>query len=65
MKNKKILNLLNEAGNYKFVTKKWKIFNKYSNGNYDVGNEIICNTAVLKSNLYDYKKRRYYYSRTC
>ena len=37
--------------NSKFVTKKWNIVNNDQNANYDVGNEIIYNTEVLKSNL--------------
>ena len=41
MEHQKMLNLLNEASNYKFVTRKWKIVNDQSNANYDVGNEII------------------------
>ena len=36
------------------MTRKWNIVNNQSNGNYDVGNEIIYNTEVLKSNLCDY-----------
>ena len=36
------------------MTRKWNIVNDNSNANYDVGNEIIYNTEVLKSNLCDY-----------
>ena len=54
MEHQKILNLLNEANYSKFVTRKWNIVNDNSKTNYDVGNEIICNTEVLKSNLCDY-----------
>ena len=54
MGHQKILNLLNEASDYKFVTKKWTIVNSQSNKNYDAGNKIICNIEVLKSNLCDY-----------
>ena len=54
MEHQKILNSLNEANNSKFVTRKWNIVNDQSNANYDVGNEIIYNTEVLKSNLCDY-----------
>ena len=50
----KILNLLNEASNSKFVTRKWKIVNDNSKSNYDAGNEITYNTEILKSNLYDF-----------
>ena len=42
MEHQKILNLLNEASN---------ILYDQSNANYDVGNEIIYNTEVLRSNL--------------
>ena len=49
MEHEKILNLLNETNNYKFVTRKWNIVNDKSKANYDVGNEIIYNTEVLKS----------------
>ena len=54
MENQKMLNVLNKAGDTKFVTRKWNIVNDQSNANYDVGNEIICNTKVLKSNLCDF-----------
>ena len=54
MENKKILNLLNKVSDSKFVTRRWDIANDQSNANYDVGDEIIYNTKVLKSNLCDY-----------
>ena len=54
MKHQKILNLLNKPNLSKFVTRKWNIVNDQSNANYDVGSEIIYNTEVLKSNIYDY-----------
>ena len=54
MEHQKMLNSLNEANDFKFVTRKWKIVNDQSNANYDVGNEIIYKTEVLKSNLCDY-----------
>ena len=41
MENQKILNLLNEENDFKFVTRKWNIVNDQSNANYDAGNEII------------------------
>ena len=44
---------MNEANVSKFVTRKWNIVNDQSNANYEVGNEIIYNTEVLKSNLYN------------
>ena len=36
------------------MTRKWDIVNNRSNSNNDLGNEIIYNTEVLKSNIYDY-----------
>ena len=36
MEHQKILNLLNEAGDFKFVTRKCNIVNDQSNVNYDV-----------------------------
>ena len=54
MEHQKILNLLNEANNSKFVTRKWNILNYLSNTNYSLGNEIIYNNEVSKSNLCDY-----------
>ena len=51
MKHQKILNLLNEESDSKLVTRKWNIVNDQSNMNYDVGNEIVYNTHILKSNL--------------
>ena len=47
MEHQKILNLLNGANNFKFVTREWNIVN-------GKGNEIIYNTEVVKSNLCDY-----------
>ena len=41
MEYQKILNLLNEQNDSKFVTRKWNTVNDQSNGNYDVGKEII------------------------
>ena len=54
MEHQKILNLLKEADNSSFVTRKWNIFNDQSNENYSVRNEIIYSTEVLKSNFCDY-----------
>ena len=51
MEHQKILVLLNEANDSKFVRRKWNIANDQSNTSYDVGNEIIYNSEVLKSNL--------------
>ena len=53
MEHKKILNLLNEENDSKFVTRKWNIANDNSNANYGVENEIIYNTEVLKSDPCD------------
>ena len=54
MEHQKILKLLNKPSKFKFLTRKWNIVNVQSNANYDVGNEIVYNTEVLKSNLCDY-----------
>ena len=54
MEHQKILNLLNEASHSRFVTKSRNIINDQSNAIYDVKNEVIYNTEVLKSNLCDY-----------
>ena len=54
IEHQQILNLLNESNDYKFVTRKWNIVNDQSNTNYDVRNEILYDTEVLKSNLCDY-----------
>ena len=54
MEHQKILNLLNERNDSKFVKRKWNIANDESNANYNVGNEIIYNIKVLKSNFCDY-----------
>ena len=54
MEHQKILNLLTEANNSKFVTVKWNTINDNSKANDNAANEIIYNTEVLKSNLCDY-----------
>ena len=41
MEHQEILNLLNEAIDSKFVTKKWNFVKDQSGANYDIGNEII------------------------
>ena len=51
MEHHKILNLLNEANDSKFVTRKWNTANDNSKADYSVRNEIIYNTKVLKSNF--------------
>ena len=38
MKHRNILNLLNQANNSKYETRKRNIVSDLSNGNYDVGN---------------------------
>ena len=48
------MNLLNKANDSRFVIRKWNIVNDQWNANYDVGNEIIYNTEVLKTILCDY-----------
>ena len=51
MEHQKILHLLNEANDSKFVTRKWNIVNDQSNTNYKkwnyLGNEIIYNIVVI------------------
>ena len=54
MENQKLLNLLNEANDSKFVTKKWNIVNDHSKSNYDAANEITYKTEISKSNFCDY-----------
>ena len=50
MERQKILNLLNDASDFRFLTRKWKIINDQSDANYAAQNEIIFSTDVLKSN---------------
>ena len=54
MEHQKILNLLNEANDSKFVTRKWNIVNNILKSNYDAANEITYKTEVSKSNLCNY-----------
>ena len=54
IEHQKILNLLNDANDPKFVTRKWNIISDNSNSNYAAANEITYNTEILKSNLCDY-----------
>ena len=44
---------MNEWSDSEFGTKYWNIVKAQSNTNYIVGNEIIYNTELLKSNFYD------------
>ena len=54
MQHQKMLYLLNEANDSKFVTRKRNIVNDNSKSTYAAANEISCNTEILKSNLCDY-----------
>ena len=54
MEHQKILNLLNESSNSKFVTRDWNIISGQSSANYSAENKIIYKADVLKSNLCDY-----------
>ena len=45
---------MKDTSDSKLLTSKCNIVNDHSNSNYDVGNEIIYDTEVLKSNLCDY-----------
>ena len=47
------MNLLIEASDSRFVTRKWNIVNDQSKAKYDVGNKTIYDKEVLKSNLCD------------
>ena len=53
MEHQKILNLINEATESKFLTWKWKNFSNNSKANYGAGNEITYNAGILKSSLYN------------
>ena len=54
MEHQEILNLLNDASDSNFVTRKRNNVNDQSNANWGVGKEIIYNTEVLKCNLWNY-----------
>ena len=54
MEHQKILNLMNDANNSKFLTREWIIVNYNLKANYDGENETTYNTEVLKSNICDY-----------
>ena len=55
MEHQKVLNLLNEASNSRFVMRTWNIVNDQSiSTNYSAGNDIIYSTEVLKSYLPNY-----------
>ena len=51
MEHQKVLQLLNEGSDSRFVTRKWNIVSDQSNENYIVGNEFIFNTEILKSSI--------------
>ena len=53
MEHQKIINLLNEANDSQFVTRKWNIANDSSKANCNAANETTYNAEVLKSNLCD------------
>ena len=71
MEHLKILNLLNQASNSKFVTRKGKLVNDQSNANYDVGNEMIYKKSFKIYSLWlqwclHFRKRWYYcHSSSC
>ena len=54
MEHQKILILLNEANDSKFVTRKRNIVCDHSKSNFDARNKITYDTKVLKFNLCDY-----------
>ena len=55
MEHQKISNLLNEANDFKFVTRKWSTFYDQSNANYDAGNEITFDIfEIVKFDICDY-----------
>ena len=54
MEYQKMLNLMNQTSDCRFVARNWIIVDDQLNAYYAVGNWIICSTEVLKSNLCDY-----------
>ena len=56
METQKIVNLLNDSDNdnSKFVTKKWYIIDRESNGNYSQNDEIKFWTRSIESSLCNY-----------
>ena len=48
MEHQKTLNLLYDANDSKFITRKLNILNDSSNSNYAAANEITYNTKILK-----------------
>ena len=55
MQHQTILNLLKIGSHSIFLARKWNIVNDQSNASYNVGNETICSTEVLKANNCEYK----------
>ena len=55
MEYQKMLNLLNDANNSKFMARKWNIVNDNLNSNCATANEITYNTEILISYLCEYK----------
>ena len=53
MEHQTILNLLNDASDSKFVTRKWNVIYDNSNANNAERNENTNNTEVLKSSFCD------------
>ena len=54
MEQQKILILLNDTKDSKFVTRKWNIVNNNSTSSCAEANEITYNTEISKSNLCGY-----------
>ena len=54
MEHQKILILLNDTKDSKFVTRKWNIVNNNSTSSCAEANEITYNTEISKSNLCGY-----------
>ena len=54
MEHQNMLNLLNEANDSKFVTRKWNIVGDNSKSNYASANETTYNKEIKKSNLCGY-----------
>ena len=54
MEHQKMLNMLNEEGYSKFITRNWNIVNNQLNANYCVESEIIYSIEVLKFDISDY-----------
>ena len=50
MEHQKISNLLNDANDSKFVTRKWNIVNDNSKANYNAGNETY-NIIVVRGDI--------------